>query len=742
MKKISSFSITTLLVIASLTGPKIAEAKPQKKTCVVLSGGGARGYSHIGVLKVLEENRIPIDCIVGTSMGAVIGGIYASGMPAKELEKKLLELDLANIALDRIDRKSLPPAHRQDDFLYPLGSVGIGEGRIKLPSGAVQANKFLDILQNWTQHIPPNMNFDKLPIAYRSVATDMQTGEMVVFKKGSLHQAIRASMAAPGAFSPIEIEGRLLSDGGLTRNLPIDIAQELGATQIIAVNIGTPLMPREKIDSLLSVYQQMINILTEQNVNAQKKLLGKQDILIEPQMGDITFLDFTRAEEAIKIGEQAAKDLLPQLKRLQVSDIDYAQHIQSRPSPQLGDVKVSFVEVKNKGVIPPKKIKDWLDIPVGQTYSSEKINERVESVYNNREFDVIGHELVERNGEYGVVVNANEKSWGPDYLKFGLNMSSDMNGNSGYLLQIGHRRPWIDASGTEWRSDLELGSAAKIKTELRKPLNSIDGPYLSPYIDYQRHYNQVYDDDTLIAKYRVRSVRAGLDIGSPFAHLGEGRIGLTASKIVADPHTGAIISQTGSSQTIRTLPGADIEQYGIRAKVTIDQLDSPFFPRTGYYISTEGQTAIFNTQDSYQTFSADSKVAFSAGEHSINLTGQVGMLFQDKADDIPGIGYRLGGFQRLSAYQLDQFSGNYMMLGNLTYLYRALNLRLLNQSMFLGASIESGNTWNQRAEMSFGNLKHSYSVFLGLNTFMGPVHLGVATAPGGYTNLFFQLGRN
>ena len=151
MKKISSFSITTLLVIASLTGPKIAEAKPQKKTCVVLSGGGARGYSHIGVLKVLEENRIPIDCIVGTSMGAVIGGIYASGMPAKELEKKLLELDLANIALDRIDRKSLPPAHRQDDFLYPLGSVGIGEGRIKLPSGAVQANKFLDILQNWTQ---------------------------------------------------------------------------------------------------------------------------------------------------------------------------------------------------------------------------------------------------------------------------------------------------------------------------------------------------------------------------------------------------------------------------------------------------------------------------------------------------------------------------------------------------------------------------------------------------------------
>lgn len=746
------YRVLSALLLASLVAhtnityaadiSKTNKVAPKKKTCVVLSGGGARGYSHIGVLKVLEENRIPIDCIVGTSMGAVIGGVYASGMPAKELEKRLLELDLADIALDRIDRKSLPPSHRQDDFLYPLGSVGIGDGRIKLPSGAVQANKFLDILQNWTQHIPPNVDFDQLPIAYRSVATDMQTGSMVIFKKGPLHHAIRASMAAPGAFSPIEIDGKLLSDGGLTRNLPIDIAQELGATQIIAVNIGTPLMPREKIDSLLTVYQQMINILTEQNVDAQKKLLNKQDILIEPKLGDITFLDFTRADEAIKIGEQAAKDLLPQLKRLQVSEQAYAAYLQARPSPSLGDVKVAFVEVQTKGIIPPEKIKNWLDIPVGQAYSSEKINERVEAVYNNREFDVIGHELVERNGEYGIVVKANEKSWGPDFLKFGLNMSSDLNGNSGYLLQIGHRRPWIDASGTEWRSDLEIGSAVRIKSELRKPINSIDGPYLSPYIDYQRHYNQVYDDETLIAKYRVRSIRTGLDVGAPFGNLGEGRIGLTASKIVADPHTGAIISQSGNTQNIQTLPGADIEQYGIRAKVTLDQLDSPFFPRTGYYLSSEGQAAIFDQKDSYQTFSTDGKVAFSKGEHSINLTGQLGMLFQDRAENIPGIGYRLGGFQRLSAYQLDQFSGNYMMLGNLTYLYRALNLRLLNQSMFLGTSIESGNVWNKRSDMSFGNLKHSYSVFLGLNTFMGPVHLGVATAPGGYTNIFFQLGRN
>lgn len=742
MKKSLFFSIATISTLAITLSSAHSEAKPLKKTCVVLSGGGARGYSHIGVLKVLEENRIPIDCIVGTSMGAVVGGIYASGMPAKELEKKLLELDLANVALDRIDRKSLPPAHRQDDYLYPLGSVGIGKGKIKLPSGAVQANKFLDILQNWTQHIPPNINFDQLPIPYRSVATDMETGEMVVFKKGSLHQSIRASMAAPGAFSPIEIDGRLLSDGGLTRNLPIDIARELGATQIIAVNIGTPLMPRGEIDSLLSVYQQMINILTEQNVEAQKKLLGKDDILIEPKMGNITFLDFTRAEEAIKIGEQAAISLLPSLKRLQVTDLEYANHLQARPSPQLGDVKVSFIEIKNKGVIPPEKIKNWLDIPLGEKYSSEKINERVESVYSNREFDVLGHELVEKNGEYGIIVNAHEKSWGPDYLKFGLNMSSDANGNSGYRLQIGHRRPWIDSSGTEWRSDLELGSAVKIKTELRKPINSIDGPYISPYIDYQRNYNQVYDDDTLIAKYQVRSMRTGIDIGAPFANLGEGRIGLTAAKIVADPHTGAIISQTAGSQTIKTLPGAEIEQYGLRGKVTIDQLDSPFFPRQGYYVSTEGQTAVFNNNNSFRSFSADSKLAFSRGEHSINLTGQLGMLFQDKAESIPGIGFRLGGFQRLSAYQLDQFSGNYMALGNLTYLYRALNLRLLNQSMFLGTSIEAGNVWNQRNAMSVGNLKNSYSVFLGLNTFVGPVHLGIATAPGGYTNIFFQLGRN
>ena len=252
------------------------QTRPQK-ICLVLSGGGARGFAHIGVLKQLESMHIPIDCIAGTSMGAVVGGLYAAGLPASEIEKRLEKLKLNDIALDRVDRRMLPQSIREEDESYPLGAtLGLSANGVKLPAGVTQASQFQELIQNWTSHLPPEIDFDRLPIPFRAVATDLETGKMVVFNKGSLHKAIRASMAAPGVFAPIEIDGHLLSDGGLVRNLPVDIARDMGADVIIAVNIGTPLLPRNQLQTLFSVSQQMVNILTEQNVQAQKACCGNR----------------------------------------------------------------------------------------------------------------------------------------------------------------------------------------------------------------------------------------------------------------------------------------------------------------------------------------------------------------------------------------------------------------------------------------------------------------------------------
>jgi len=281
-------ALTLCSGLAAAAEPPDAAIRP--RVGIVFSGGGARGYAHLGVLKVLEENHIPVDYIAGTSMGAVVGGLYASGRSADDLIARLSKVDLTNIAFDRNERSTLSQSLREDEFEYPIGiSAGYGDGKIKFPQGLVQGNRFLIMLQDWTSQLPGNRSFDRLPVPFRAVATNLETGDEVVLDHGSLPHAIRASMAAPGLFTPIEIDGRMLVDGGLVSNLPVQVARNMGAKVIIAVDIGSPLRNRTDINSPLAVSEQMLGILIGQNVRAQKELLGPGDVLISPALGDLGF---------------------------------------------------------------------------------------------------------------------------------------------------------------------------------------------------------------------------------------------------------------------------------------------------------------------------------------------------------------------------------------------------------------------------------------------------------------------
>lgn len=735
----------------------IAVNQERKKICVVLSGGGARGFAHIGVLKYLEELHIPVDCIAGTSMGAVVGGLYASGMAANDIEKRLNDIHLNKVALDIVDRRDIPQPLREDDVNYPIsGTFGLSKDGVTLPLGAVQGNQFLEILQNWTSHLPPDISFDRLSIPFRAVATDLETGDMVVFNKGSISTAIRASMAIPGVFTPLENEGRLLTDGGLVRNLPIDIARDMGADIIIAVNIGTPLLPRDSLNNFVNISQQMLNILTEQNVNEQKTLLTVEDVLIDADLGSIRFLDFERAKEAVNIGYKSAQALNDKLVALSLNPDSYLAHLKARPHPNLPPVKIAFVDVQSSEKIPSEDIRRQLDIPIGSDYNAADINNRIKPLINSRQYESVAHSLVQRDGEYGVEVDAIPLRWGPNFIRFGLELTTGFDGVSGFELQVGHRLPWINESGLEWRNDLQFGNIYGIHSELRQPLIHPEGMYLAPYVDAKLKNLSLYSDNDRIAEYTVQSMKLGLDLGIPLGQQstkGEIRTGLFATNYHLRPELGGIITRhPGGDDELTPLASLKIDEIALRSRFIIDQMDAPFFPSEGYRIGGE-VIAGFNRNRSdkpssdlhsdfrgYQQVTFDTKWAKTVGKNSLNLSMQVGARAQS-GDAIPGIGLSLGGFQQLTAYQPDQFFGNYLLYGNATYLFRAINFDMFGQAIFVGTSLEVGHAGDHRSDFGLAKLKKSVSLFAGAQTFMGPIYFGAAAAPGGAFNLFLQLGR-
>ncbi|MDN8130078.1 patatin-like phospholipase family protein, partial [Burkholderia multivorans] len=339
----------------------VADGGPSGRPSIglALSGGGARGYAHLGVLKVLEDNRIPIDCIAGTSMGAVVGGLYASGMPAEDMQKRLSQIDLADIAFDVTERADLPQSRREDERYYINGlTLGFGAKGVKAPAGLVQGNRLQALLADWTASVPTNQPFDRLPIPYRAVATDLQTGQMVVLDHGSLPLAIRASMAMPGLFAPAEINGRALVDGGLVSNLPVDTARRMGADVVIAVDIGSPLRPLDALASPADVMQQMVGILIRQNVTSQRKQLHAEDVLLTPDLGTIAFTDFQSANQAIAAGAAAATAALPRLKRFALTPEQYAAYKTAHAQPLPPPIRITSIDIRTNGGVPKRVVND------------------------------------------------------------------------------------------------------------------------------------------------------------------------------------------------------------------------------------------------------------------------------------------------------------------------------------------------------------------------------------------------
>lgn len=709
--------IFIFLLVLALTQAQVCEAA-RPKVALVLSGGGGRGASHVGVLKALEENKIPVDCIVGTSMGAIIGGLYASGMPPSEIERLLNSVDWNDLFTDRPSRRDLSFRRKQIRKDLIDFEVGFNKGKFILPKGLIAGQKLGFLLKSKTLSAINAESFDELPIPFRAVAADLETGEMVVLGRGNLAEAIRASMSIPGAFTPVEINSRVLVDGGVVRNLPIDVAKEMGADVIIAVNVSTPLEKLENLKTAVDITMQTLGILTIQNVKDQIKLLTDKDILITPELGDISTTDFSRSEEAIHIGELETRKSLKDLQRYAAPDEEYQLFIARQRKADVKPVRIDFVKVNETKRVAKQAIEQRIKTKPGEQLDLEVLKADLTRVYAIGDFQQVDFNVIKEDSKKGLVIDTKEKSWGPGYARFGLNISDDFEGSSFYNFITEYARTQINDKGAEWKNRIQLGRDTKLASEFYQPLDYADRFFVQPNVLYDRNVTDIYSGNDRIAQYRANYLGAGVDTGVNFGTFAQAKAGIERGKAKAGP----IVGDTA-------LPKFDIDQAALTGSFAFDQIDDSNFPRYGIAADTNifATQKAFGADDSYRKLGFGFTKATSYNKHTLLADAQAGF---SPDEDTPFYDeFTLGGFLSLSGYSKGQLRGQHSGLGRLIYYYKLADMPLgWLDSIYAGGSFESGNVWNKKSDAKFDNLLYAGSVFVGVDNVLGPLYIGYGIA--------------
>jgi NTE family protein len=700
------------------------------KVGLALSGGGARGAAHIGVLKVLEEMRVPIDFIAGTSMGSIVGGLYASGMTPSEIEHTVQTMDWSSIFDDRPPRETRSFRRKRDDDSYLIDvKPGFGDGKLKFPLGAIQGQKFDLALRELALPVSAIEDFDRLHIPFRAVATDIATGEAVVIGNGDLAQAMRASMAVPGAFAPTRIDGRLLVDGGISNNLPISVIREMGADIIIAVDISTPYHTAEAITNLFMITGQLTSIMTRKNVEAQLATLSDQDVLIVPELGDIGSAQFERAAETVAIGQAAAQEKREALAALSLSESDYARQLAARAPRPSGEMPViGFIRIENQSKLDDQVLIQRISIQEGEPLDTTELETNLATIFGLGLFESVNYTLVEEDGETGVVIQARERGWGPNYLQFGLTLSSDSRGESSWNVGMAYLRTAVNPLGGEIRTALQVGDEPGLGIEWYQPLEISSKWFVHPRFSLGRSEVGFFspDGENELASYEVDSYLIDLAGGRDLGNFGEGRVGYRLRSGDIDLQRGTLEFPEGSF--------TDAKLYGRFAVDTLNRADWPTGGQLGFIEYATARESLGGDTD-FDQVSATLNHFSTFGANTVGFLGSVNSTVDGTAPVQDR--FRLGGFLHLSGFVQDSLSGQQSGLATLVAYRRYEPLPIF--SWFAGASLEYGGVWEDSGDL-FDDGFAAGSLFLGADTPVGPLYLGYGLAEGGNNSLFLYLG--
>jgi len=717
------------------------DSSSHPKIGLALSGGGAKGMAHIGVLQKLEEWDIPVDYVAGTSMGAVVGGLYAAGLSADEIEEAVLSIDWTDLLQDEPERKFRDFRRKEDDRHYLLDiEFGLKGMRLSTSLGYLQGQKLNNMLRNFTQRAAGIVDFDELPVPFRAVATDIVTGEMVVLAEGDLPAAIRASMAIPGVFTPVEIDGRLLVDGGTTRNMPVDVVRAMGADIVIAIDISAPLSDRDQLRSSLAITGQTIGFLTRLNVEQQMPLA---DLVLRPAVTGVGTLDFSDPTKIIGLGVDEAERMKADLVPLAIPSEAYDSHRASQTVSQVEAPLITGVRIVGMEQVNEEIVRRRVRLQPGDRLDYDALYTDMGRIYGLGDFEAVNYSLVPEEEGVELVIQVREKSWGPNYVRFGLALQADDEQGTLFNLKVLHRATHINRYGAEWRTLGQVGRNTFLHSEFYQPFDYSSRWFVAPAIHLGNELTYDYVDGERAAEYKLRSRYATLDFGYRLGQNAQLRLGPLYGWARVSRETGVEAPEDGEGPDDKnqSLNPESPTLGAVRFEASVDSMDQVTFPREGgagkleAIFSREGIGADFD----YERIEAGYSHFFSWRRHTIfgSLAGGTSL-----GSELPAYHqFTLGGIFSFSGYGADELRGNYYAVARLGYYASLFELpTTMGTNVYFGGWVEKGNAWFDSSDIAWDNTGDTLTVMVGADTMFGPIYVAYGKGDGGRSGFLLSIG--
>jgi NTE family protein len=706
------------------------ETTGRPKIGLVLSGGGARGFAHIGVLKVLEENNVPIDYIVGTSMGSIIGGLYAIGLTPEEIEIGVKGIAWDKVFNDFANRDYKSYRRKQDDYdFFDIHRIGINKDGVQISPGLIEGQQIelaLDRLAYPGFHIT---DFDKLRIPYRAVATNIENGEPFIIKSGNLARAMRASMSIPGALPPITIDDALLVDGGIANNVPIDIVRKMGADIVIIVDVSAPLEKKEDLKSGIDITGQLTTILTRRIADSQIKTMKQDDVLIVPGAQEISSSDFNKYPELIDAGYTSASDQLEQIKKLSLSYEAYASYVSALPMVAVKQPIIKFIEINNRTALRDDVMRIRIRQKIGEPLNITQLEEDLSYIYGLDYSGSVVYSVKKRDGEHGLVIFIRDREWADSYLQFGLSIESAFEVLSISNFSVSYNKNNLNDLAGEFRAVGVIGSEPELTAELYQPVNIKLDTFVSLKTGFNTEVIPTLIDDHIESIQRVNRTFVTLSAGQIFLQNTKFSLGLSYNDGNINSIAGLKVNQPNF-----------IESY-YYVKLFHDSLDNLSFPNRGFYSSISYAD---NREELGASLDFEQIKMVISGATTFDRYTIFGRAIAEtvESDDPFTLNSLLphGGFFELSGTVRNELLSPYFGLLEAAFYRRLGDITFL--PIYTGFSLEAGNAWYERDDIHSNNLRYAGSLFIGADTFMGPLYFAFGATDRGERAVYLNIGKS
>ena len=699
---------------------------------LVLGGGGAKGAAHVGVLTLLEDMRIPIDCVVGTSMGALVGGTYASGMRAHEVETAIRDISWSQTIAFEGRREKLPMRRKLAGATYSNNiEFSYRDGGVAVPRGFINTQNIEQTISTLVSRSLGVNDFDQMPIPFRAISTDMRSGEMLVMKQGDLAQAMRASMSLPGVFAPVLVDGRVLGDGSLTRNLPVDIARQTCADVVIAVSVPTPPLAQDDALSPFTLISRSLDVMIGASDKLQLDTLGANDVKIVVPMGRIGSSSFEKVAEAIPLGRRAAEEHRDELRRYSLPAAEYQAWLDQTVRQDRAKVTLAAVEIQGIKRVDEAYVRANLGLQAGSIVDQVDLGQAMNRLFDLDDFDSVQYALTGDPHNPNLQVNVAEKAAGPNILRFDLGLSMGTDSGNAFIIGADYLRPWINSRGGEVHGQLQFGRTSLAQLSLYQPLDTGHLWFVEPGLRLSRSIEDIYIDGDAALRFTFTSAYGFFDAGRTFGQSTELRVGLRSGTQSA--HRDIVTPD---------FPEVDAEGYGgYTIGLTYDDRNETAMSTRGwlgrlrYY---HGVTAL-GSESVYER--AEAMLA-----RSLEFRGDVVIMRvaggSSSGGELPFYDYfTLGGPLSFPGLHIGQLRGTSYWSGTASYLHKIADLSaLFGQSLYAGMQFTAGDMAGRIDEIDSAPL-YSAAIIVGGRTPLGPLTLSLAATSDSDWTLLFGLGR-